>query len=66
MTANHESVNEALALAVEGYNEAARPIEATRLARIAELLKPDASQYRTSGETYDHTHKLTQEDKGKA
>jgi hypothetical protein len=31
-------VNEALALAHEGYNEAARPIEAARFARIAELL----------------------------
>jgi hypothetical protein len=42
MSPNHESVNEALALALEGYNEAARPIEAARFARIAELLDDKA------------------------
>jgi hypothetical protein len=33
---------QALAIAHEGYNDAARPIEAARFARIAELLDPKA------------------------
>jgi hypothetical protein len=45
MSPNHETVNEALAIAQEGYNESARPIEATRFARIAELLKHRLPSY---------------------
>jgi hypothetical protein len=44
MPPNHESVNEALAIAHEGYNEAARPIEAMRFERIAELLTETQEQ----------------------
>jgi hypothetical protein len=48
---NHESVNEALALAVEGYRDAERAIEAARFVRIAELLKPQEAMPNTSVQT---------------
>jgi hypothetical protein len=35
---------QALATAAEGYQDAERPIEAARFARIAELLKPTEAQ----------------------
>jgi hypothetical protein len=47
--ANHESVimeiDQALAIATEGYQDAERAIEAARFVRIAELLKPTEAQW---------------------
>jgi hypothetical protein len=45
MSPNHESVNEALAIAREGMNDAERGIEAIRFARIAELLLDKATAH---------------------
>jgi hypothetical protein len=42
MPPNHETVNEALAIAHEGYNESTG-MEAVRFARIAELLTANAA-----------------------